>query len=78
LAALDGGALTLPLKGREIAILLPLKGGKSLSSSPFKGEAWRGMGLQILGYQPNLLLYRFYLLKNFIVPESENAKTSRL
>jgi hypothetical protein len=37
-----------------------------------------GMGLQLLGYQPNLLLYRFYLLKNFVVPESENAKTSSL
>jgi hypothetical protein len=46
--------------------------------SPFKGEVRRGMGLRLLDCQPNFLLYRLYLLKNFIVPESENAKTSRL
>jgi hypothetical protein len=46
--------------------------------SPFKEEVRRGMGLQTLNYQPNLLLYRFYFLKSLIVPESENAKTSRL
>jgi hypothetical protein len=53
--------------------------GSHLSNpSPFKGEAGRGMGLQLLYYQPKLLLYRFYLLKNFVVPESENPKPSRL
>jgi len=36
------------------------------------------MGLQLLNYHPNFLLYRFYLIKNLIVPESENAKTSLL
>ena len=36
------------------------------------------MGLHLLDYQPNFLFYRFYFLKNLIVPESENAKTSRL
>ena len=34
--------------------------------------------MQLLNYQPNLLPYRFHLLQNFIVPESENGKTSRL
>ena len=36
------------------------------------------MGLYLLNYQPNLLLYRFYLLKNLVVPKSEDPKTSRL
>ncbi len=36
------------------------------------------MGLYLLNCQPNLLLYRFYLLKNLIVPKSEHAETSRL
>ena len=27
MTALDGGALSLPLKGREIAVFLPLQGG---------------------------------------------------
>jgi hypothetical protein len=45
MTALDGGALSLPLKGREIAVFLPLQGGgKSLYSSPFKGEVRGGMG----------------------------------
>jgi hypothetical protein len=58
MAALDGGALPLPLKGREIgvslltgrvtSVLLFLSGGKSsrasCDSSPFKGEGRRGMG----------------------------------
>jgi hypothetical protein len=29
MAALDGGALPLPLKGREIVVFLPLQGGGS-------------------------------------------------
>jgi len=41
--------------------------GNLLNSSPFKGEAGRGMGL-----------YRFYLLKDLVVPEAGDAKTSRL
>jgi hypothetical protein len=45
MTALDGGALPLPLKGREIAIFLPLQGGGNIfNSSPFKGEVRRGMG----------------------------------
>ncbi len=35
------------------------------------------MGLQLLDYPPNILLYRFHFLKNLIVPESENIKSSR-
>ena len=48
------------------------------NSSLFKGEVGRGMGLQLQDYQPNLLPYRFYLRKNLVVSESENAKPSRL
>ena len=67
---------------REYIVTPPLKGGNVranfLNSSPFKGEVERGMGLQLLNYQPNLLFYRFYFFKNFVVPESKNPKTSRL
>jgi hypothetical protein len=39
--------LSLPLKGREIVTFFFLKGWKWLPSSPFKGEARRGMGILI-------------------------------
>ncbi len=58
------------------------EGENLLNPSPFKGEVGRGMGmgmgLYLLNCQPNLLLYRFYLLQNLVVPKSEHAKTGRL
>jgi hypothetical protein len=36
------------------------------------------MGLQLLDHQPDLLSHRFLLVKNLIVPEPENTKTSFL
>ncbi len=36
------------------------------------------MGFQLLDHQPDLLPYRFFLFKNFIVPEPQNTKTSCL
>ena len=36
------------------------------------------MGLQLLHDQPNLLLNRFCLLQDLIVPKSKDAETSRL
>src|SRR5512137_1332481 len=36
------------------------------------------MGLELLDYQPNLLFHRLLLVKNLIVPQPENTKTSSL
>jgi len=36
------------------------------------------MGFQFFDYQPDLLSHRFLLVKNLIVPEPENTKTSCL
>jgi hypothetical protein len=36
------------------------------------------MGLQLLDHEPDLLSHRFLLVKNLIVPEPENTKTSCL
>ncbi len=36
------------------------------------------MGLQLLDYQPNLFFYRFYFVKNLVVPKSKNLKTSSI